>query len=213
MNNAYAEARQHIGLWEWKGDDHNPQIIQWFADVGHDWVVDDETAWCAAFVGAMLKAGGFPHTGALNARSYIEYGEHVKLEDAQPGDIVVFSRGDIKGWQGHVGFFVKREGDQIMVLGGNQGNQVNVKPYPINGKTSSLLAVRRPKAERTSPAQTKTVKVSAAQMATGLTATGTAVAALDGTAQIIAVAAGVVFVAFGLWFFRNRIRDFANGVR
>ena len=36
-------------------------------------------------------------------------------------------------------FFVERDGPYIHVLGGNQNNQVNIKPYP----ESRLLGVRR----------------------------------------------------------------------
>ena len=102
-NQAYQLARADEGTWEY-ADGHNPKILQYFADVGHSEVKDDETAWCAAFVGAMLKRAGMPHTGKLNARSYLDWGDEVALEDAQEGDIVVFWRGTPDGWQGHVGF-------------------------------------------------------------------------------------------------------------
>jgi len=131
-------ARADLGTWEWR-DGHNPKVLQYFKDVGHGWVQDDETAWCAAFVGAMLKRAGLPHTGKLNARSYLQWGEPVALEDARPGDVVVFSRGNPSGWQGHVAFFVSAVGDNITVLGGNQGNQVSEQVYP----RARLLGIRR----------------------------------------------------------------------
>lgn len=136
---AYAKAKAHLGTQEIKGKSHNPEIVGWFGQVGHSWVTDDETAWCAAFAGAMLQLGGLPSTRKLNARSYMEWGAPVRLEDAQPGDIVVFTRGDPNGWQGHVGFFVRRDGAHIIVLGGNQSNAVTTAPYPV----SRLLGVRR----------------------------------------------------------------------
>lgn len=138
MNKAYTLARKDEGTWEWR-DGHNPKVVQYFADVGHSWVKDDETAWCAAFVGAMLKRAGMPHTGQLNARSYLQWGEPVALEDAQEGDIVIFSRGDPKGWQGHVAFYVSHHAGNIKVLGGNQNNQVNEKNYA----KARLLGIRR----------------------------------------------------------------------
>ena len=145
--NAYALASEEIGLRELKGDKHNPDIVQMFADVGHPWVKDDETAWCAAFVGAMLERAKLPSTRALNARSYLDWGDPIDLENARAGDIVVFSRGNPQGWQGHVGFFVRRNGTNIEVLGGNQSDQVIIARYPI----SRLLGVRRWPAMREYP--------------------------------------------------------------
>lgn len=49
-----AAAGEHIGLKEWPGMKHNPTVVAMFADVGHSWVTDDETSWCAAFVGSVL---------------------------------------------------------------------------------------------------------------------------------------------------------------
>ena len=137
MTTAYEIARGDVGTLEWgKGD--NPKVLAYFQDAGHPEIKDDETAWCAAFVGAMIKrAGGVP-TGSLAARSYLVWGTPVALQDAQLGDVVVFQRGN-SAWQGHVGFFVKREGAQIHVLGGNQGNQVSVAVH----SQAKLLGVRR----------------------------------------------------------------------
>jgi len=136
---AYALASEEVGMQEIRGPMHNPDILQMFADVGHGWVKDDETAWCAAFNGAMLERAGLRSTRKLNARSYLDWGEPVDLADAEPGDMVVFSRGDPSGWQGHVGFFVRNAGTHIEVLGGNQSNAVSVARYPV----SRLLGVRR----------------------------------------------------------------------
>jgi len=136
---AYNMANEYIGLTEIKGTLHEEEIVQFFADVGHSWVKDDETAWCASFVGAMLERSGLGSTRKLNARSYIDWGEEVDLEDAKAGDVVIFSRGDPNGWQGHVAFYVSHGATKIVVLGGNQKNAVNVQPYLRN----RLLSVRR----------------------------------------------------------------------
>lgn len=139
QKHAYALASEEIGLSEIPGEVDEPRIVQMFATVGHAWVQDDETAWCAAAIGTWLHEAGLPHTGKLNARSYLGWGEPVALEDAQPGDVLVFSRGDPSGWQGHVGFYVGTRGALLEVLGGNQSNQVNVARY----HASRLLGVRR----------------------------------------------------------------------
>lgn len=139
MKRVLQEAEKHIGLKEIPGQRHNPTVVQMFADVGHAWVTSDETAWCAAFVGSVLKAAGLPHTGKLNARSYLMWGDAVKPDLAEPGDVMVFSRGNPDGWQGHVAFFVRPAEGGYMVLGGNQSNAVNIAFYPAN----RLLGVRR----------------------------------------------------------------------
>lgn len=137
---AYQYAKAEIGTAEIPGPKHNPAVVNWFADVGHSWVSDDETAWCAAFIGAMLERAGLTSTRKLNARSYLDWGDtEITLAAAQEGDIVVFYRGDPNGWQGHVGFFSALRGDKIMVLGGNQGNEVSIAPY----SKTRLLGIRR----------------------------------------------------------------------
>jgi len=220
-NPAYQLARSDEGTWEW-ADGHNPKILQYFTDVGHGWVKNDETAWCAAFVGAMLKRAGMPHTGKLNARSYLDWGDEVSLDEAKEGDIVVFWRGSKDSWQGHVGFFVRRAGVSIEVLGGNQANQVNVKRYAAD----HLLGVRRApgtqapsmvrvadRAAREAPAQSKTVQASAAQVVTAVGGGAGAIAALDGTAQIVALGIFGVMALLAAWVMRERLRKWANGDR
>lgn len=214
-NIAYKLAQDDIGTWEW-ADGHNPKVVQYFHDVGHEWVKDDETAWCAAFVGAMLKRANMPHTGKLNARSYLDIGEEVPLSEAVPGDIVIFSRGDPDGWQGHVGFFVRRAGAHIEVLGGNQANQVNIKRYPA----SRLLGVRRLHAKpvavsknRAKPTQSKTVQASAVTMASGAGAAVSAISGLDQYAQYIVLGFAGLAVLAGLFIMRERLKAWSDGWR
>lgn len=133
-------AQSYIGTQEGPGPADNPVVMEMYATVGHDWVEHDAVAWCAAFVGHCLERAGLRSTRRLNARSYLDWGIPVDLDDAQEGDVVVFSRGDPSGWQGHVGFFSRRAGPStIDVLGGNQSDAVNIKRY----STAKLLGVRR----------------------------------------------------------------------
>ena len=146
MTTAYDLAKAEVGTVEWaKGD--NPKVVAYFKDSGNPGVMDDETAWCAAFVGAMLRRAGVKSTGALNARSYLDWGTPVDRKNAQPGDVVIFKRGN-SSWQGHVAFFVKDRGALIDVLGGNQSNAVNIKGY----QAASLLGIRRPPKATAKPA-------------------------------------------------------------
>ncbi len=96
------------------------------------------TAWCTAFVNGTVELAGMESTGQLNARSYLDWGQEVS--EPQRGDIAVFSRGDPNGWEGHVGFFDGyNEDGSIRVLGGNQGDAVNIS----NFSASNLLGFRR----------------------------------------------------------------------
>jgi uncharacterized protein (TIGR02594 family) len=119
-----AEARKHVGTREIPGEKHEPKIIQWFKSIKASWFQADEVPWCAAFVGGVLEAVGIPSTRSATAKSYLAWG--VPLASPLYGCIVVFSRDG----GGHVGFVVGRDAkDRLMVLGGNQGDAVNIKPF------------------------------------------------------------------------------------
>lgn len=95
------------------------------------------TAWCAAFVNAVLASNGLPGTGALNARSFLEHGQAV--QDPQPGDLVILKRGS-GNVQGHVGFFMGDAANGgVRVLGGNQGNEVGEDTF----RREDVLGFRR----------------------------------------------------------------------
>ena len=136
------------GLKEIKGPQDNPKIMGMYAALGHDWVEHDEVPWCAAFVGFCLEEGGIRSTRKLNARSYEKFGSLVykkgvkgSIDNALKGDICVYSRGN-SSWQGHVNFFIRQTKNSIYGLGGNQMNEVNVKPY----SKSKLICIVRPSA-------------------------------------------------------------------
>lgn len=158
-------AQSYQGQKEIRGAKDNPVIVNYFDAVGHGWVKDDETPWCAAFVGAVLAEAGLAHTGSLAARSYLKWGKRVS--DPKYGDIVVFWRGKKSGWQGHVGFYIKEDKTHVYVLGGNQRNAVNVSRY----SKSKILGFRRPSTVTSS----RTGKgVGGAAIGTGVTAAGKA---------------------------------------
>ena len=120
-------ALSEFGVKEIVGKKHNPEVLKYFQETGHKWVKDDETAWCSAFMNWVCKKAGLEYSGALNARSWLQVG--CKVEDPKAGDVVVFSRGNPNGWQGHVGIYIKKTKNWIYVLGGNQNNQVKISAY------------------------------------------------------------------------------------
>lgn len=131
-------AKAELGVAEIPGEKDNPRVVEYFKDAGHGWVKDDETAWCAGFVGAMLERSGYASSKSLAARSYLTWGKTIKKP--KQGCVVVFSRGNPNGWTGHVGFWVGETAHYVLVLGGNQSNKVSIAKYP----KSRLLGYRVP---------------------------------------------------------------------
>lgn len=209
----YDVAESHLGVKEYPAAKHNPTIIEYYKASGHSWVQDDETPWCAAFVGAVLAECGMRGTNELNARSYSKWGEAVELSQARKGDVVVFWRGSRDSWKGHVAFFSHHEDGKVYVLGGNQGNKVSVAPYP----TDRLLTIRRVKAEapkaRKSKTQSKTMQASVVQVATAAGSGVTAVASLDGTAQLVVIIAAAVVTVTALVVLKERLLKWNAGDR
>lgn len=123
-------AKKYIGLKEIAGSKHNPQILKWW-ELTKQPYKDDETAWCAAFVGGILEESGITSSRSAASRSYQKWGK--TLDKPAVGAIVTFWRGSRDGWQGHVGFVVGKDSKgNIMVLGGNQENAVNIKPFAVS---------------------------------------------------------------------------------
>jgi len=136
MNKLLEIGLTQYGVKEIVGGEHNPVILGYLDDIGFGYINDDETPWCSTFVNWCALKAGLERTGKLNARSWLDIGEPV--ENGQLGDVVIFKRGT-KEWQGHVAIYIKETPNYIYVLGGNQGNQVNIRQYP----KSDLLGFRR----------------------------------------------------------------------
>ncbi len=119
-------------------DAQNPEILKYFYSIGKTWITNDETAWCSAFANWVAKTSNKSYSGALIARSWLDVG--IPTHEPTIGDVVIFWRESKKSWKGHVGFFMGYSEDRkyIYCLGGNQNNQVNIKPYP----TFRLLGFR-----------------------------------------------------------------------
>ena len=115
-----------FGVREVAGSGHASRVVKYFRDAGHSQITNDETPWCAAFVGAMLERSELAGTGSLLARSYLKWG--VAIDEPKLGAIAVLTRGSDPG-AGHVGFYLGASDDKIFLLGGNQGDAVSVAPF------------------------------------------------------------------------------------
>ena len=122
------KAMEFYGLEEVPGEKDNPIILDWFSDLGFNWVQDDETAWCSCFINWVALKCGCERSFELTARSWLRIGEETVHPEV--GDIVVFWREHLSGWKGHVGLFTGFDTKgNIYTLGGNQDNKVNIKLY------------------------------------------------------------------------------------
>ena len=151
---AFDIAVHELGTAEIYGDAHNDRIIEYHQTTSLK-ATSDEVPWCASFVNWCLREAGFTGTNSARARSFLNYGEPVALNDIRAGDIVVFSSrtngaSGNNPMQGHVAFFCEwrdvRKGT-MNVCGGNQSNQVSITTYGIE----NLIGIRRP----TQPITTK----------------------------------------------------------
>ncbi len=128
MEDLIIEMLKHYGMKEVFGPSANPEILAMFAEIGFDWVISDETAWCSASLNYFCKKLSYERSGKLDARSWLKVGTVVKTP--QIGDVVIYWRNDPKGWEGHVGIYISEESGLIWTLGGNQGNMLGISLYP-----------------------------------------------------------------------------------
>lgn len=127
-------ASGELGVTEIPGPGSNSRIDKYYDMIDHDGdsPYTDEVPWCAAFVGAVLKWAGMGHSGSLMARSYEHWGvSSFELKSGWlPGDIVTFYREGKDSGLGHCGFLLKVFPDgRLVVLGGNQNDEVNITIY------------------------------------------------------------------------------------
>lgn len=141
---AFELAQRYIGLKEVPGSASNPAVLA-MLHLDQTWPDGDEVPWCSAFVNWIAWHLRLPRSKSLRARSWLLVGEPLELAAAEAGeDVVVLNRGGpqdpgVIEAPGHVGFFAGLDGRSILVLAGNQGNQVSVAPFSAD----RLLGVRR----------------------------------------------------------------------
>jgi uncharacterized protein (TIGR02594 family) len=131
-------AKTYIGTAEIKGRKHNPKILE-LRSLARTGLDNDEDPWCSDFVCGCIEKAGMVSARTAGARKNLQWGQ--KLDGPCVGAVVIFWRGSRSGWSGHVGFVVGRDKyGNLMVLGGNQSDAVNVKPF----STTRVLGYRFP---------------------------------------------------------------------
>ena len=117
---------------------HHPFIV-WSHELCRLRETGDEIPWCSSFANAICWMLRRPRSKSARARSWLGVGQAVAMEDATPGDVVVvLARGagpqpgpEVLDAPGHVAFYAGVEGDRVLVVGGNQANNVTLARYPI----------------------------------------------------------------------------------
>jgi len=133
----YAHAMKDLGVKEIPGKESHPRIAM-AIKMAADWlpVSDDEVPWCGAIRGLWgLETGTGVPPEHYRAKSWLGWGEPIKLSEAMQGDTIVFKRPG--GY--HVALFNGVGTGVVNVLGGNQSNAVNFSNYP----TSNIVGIRR----------------------------------------------------------------------
>ncbi len=171
-------ARAEMGTHEVAGSASNPRIMEYFKACGSsaDWVKDDATPWCGAFMGWLAKQQGLGlPPEPLRARSWATWGE--AIDAFEPGCVVVTTRGKDPA-AGHVTLGIEARGDTLMCLGGNQGDEVSI----VGVSRASVIAYRRfPGVSPVTPVQVavKSQTIRNATVAAGTVAASTADQATD----------------------------------
>lgn len=150
------EALKTYGVQEAKGNADNPTILWWAKSIGlKNSYKKDSIPWCGLTVAYWCAQASYPYSpngNPLWARNWLDW------EKASPepglGDVLVFARGS----SGHVGIYVGETETQFAVLGGNQGDMVNIRMKP----KSALLGARRRKWEVNQPANVRKILLNAA---------------------------------------------------
>jgi len=122
-----AEGRKYIGLKEIPGAATAAPIKSWLQKL-KAWWTDDETPWCGVFVDNCLRTAGIePPKDSFRAKAYLVM--PIRLNIPAYGCIGVIER---KGG-GHVGIIVGKDAKgNLMLLGGNQNNQVSIAAFPAS---------------------------------------------------------------------------------
>lgn len=149
---AFSIAERFVGLEEVPGAVSNPAILA-MLQLDNRWPQDDEIAWCSAFVNYVAWLLRLPRSKSLAARSWLGVGKVVPLSNNElfsdgpkvGYDVVVLRRGvnspgpEVLQAPGHVGFFAGYSPGVVHILGGNQGDSVNVSSFSVD----RILGVRR----------------------------------------------------------------------
>jgi uncharacterized protein (TIGR02594 family) len=122
------EGLKWINTLEEPGAHDNPEILQWARDEGGAIARDyrhDSVPWCALFANMILTKVGLKGTETLWALDWARWGR--PLDGPAVGAFAPMKRNG----GGHIAIVAGRDQHgNLMCLGGNQSDAVNIKPFP-----------------------------------------------------------------------------------
>lgn len=124
-------ARAEMGQSERSGGRvANPRIVTYHASTRRR-ASSDEVPWCSSFVNWVFAQVGIRGTGGAAAQSWQEWGE--RCEPCYGAVMLLYNAGAagsrLSATGHHVAFWVKDDAQALVLLGGNQGDQVRVSAF------------------------------------------------------------------------------------
>jgi uncharacterized protein (TIGR02594 family) len=136
--------RTITGMVETPGAADNPKILAMATEIGRifpdmksysDQYIHDSIPWCGLTTGYVMSMAGIrPPFGSTDtdrflwARSWASDAGYDEIKEPRPGAIAVLERSG----GGHVSLYERTEGRNYILRGGNQGDAINEKPFPIS---------------------------------------------------------------------------------
>jgi uncharacterized protein (TIGR02594 family) len=117
--------------------------IQRYIDLAHCGAQGEP--WCAIFANAALEASGVQGTRSPSSQSFRFDPKFVKLAGPALGAIAVFWRSSHASGLGHVGFYRGETANYVYVLGGNEGDMVQIESLPKGAPAFGLEGYYWPK--------------------------------------------------------------------
>jgi uncharacterized protein (TIGR02594 family) len=136
--------RTITGMVETPGAADNPKILAMAKEIGRifpdmksysDQYTHDSVPWCGLTAGYVLSMAGIrPPFGSTDtdrflwAQSWASDAGYDEIKEPRPGCVAVLERTG----GGHVSLYERTEGRNYVLRGGNQGDAINEKPFPIS---------------------------------------------------------------------------------
>jgi uncharacterized protein (TIGR02594 family) len=117
--------------------DNTGPAVQRYIDLAHAGAQHDP--WCAIFANAALEANGIKGTRSASSQSFRSSPDFVELAGPALGALAVFWRGSESSGLGHVGFYRGEAGSRLWILGGNEGDMVQVEAFPRSSSSFGLI--------------------------------------------------------------------------